>query len=226
MATIQFQKDINKDVRNWWEANNHLSYGFDFSEKCPPEIKKKIKGKKFSKVKDYIEKHIKKYYKNYPQWKKENEKNLKPYEKETIQKLERIHKKKFPVEFIDIYYTSFPRNPYGGGKKRFWTQIYMHEKDKQKLLVTIIHELMHLFFHKYYWKTCKKKGLNDEETHDIKEAFSVLINEEFKNLKLKDKGYDSHQKIRKHILREWKKKKDFPKVLDLTIKYYKQKCQN
>lgn len=219
---IRFGRDFERDARNWWEANNQLSYGYDFGKRCPPKIRKEIKGKKWPEVKNYIKKIIKGKYKEYSKWKINYEEYIKPYEEQIIKRLEKIHNRKLPVERIYIYYTSFPRSPYGGGKKIFWIQEYRYKKNKKNILLTLTHELMHLFFHKYYWNTCKKQGLTNNQTHDIKEAFSVLINEEFKDIKLKDRGYDSHRKLRNYILKEWKKNKNFEKVLQLTIKYYKK----
>lgn len=222
---IKFSKDLDKDARNWWEANNRLSYGYDFGKKCPLEIKKKVKGKKWKDVKNYLKNTIKKYYKEYPDWKRINEKNIKPYWGQIIKRLEKIHNRKFPVKAVTIFYTSSPRCPYGGGSKNFWIQIHTHKKNKKALLEILVHELMHLFFHKYFWQVCKKSELNEEQIHDIKESFSVLINEEFKDLKLQDRGYDSHKKLRRFILKEWKKSKNFEKVLKSTIKYHQQKCR-
>jgi hypothetical protein len=66
--------------------------------------------------------------------------------------------------------------------------------------------------------------LSLQETEDIKEAFPVLINFEFKDLiKEKDRGYEEHEEIRKFILKEWKKNNGFENVLKKTIKFYKSK---
>lgn len=217
---IRFSKNLEKDIRNWWEANNHLSYGFDFGNRCPSNIKRRIKGKKFPEIKNYLRNAIKKCYKYYPNWKEKNEKNILGMLKKIIKRLEKIHGKKFPVKCVDIFYTSFPRCSYGGGKEKFWIQI--NTSDEKYSLKILIHELMHLFFHKYYWQICKKQGLTEEETHDIKEAFTVIINEEFKDMYINDRGYDEHKQIRKYILQQWKKTKNFKKVLNLAIVYYKK----
>jgi hypothetical protein len=89
-------------------------------------------------------------------------------------------------------------------------------------LDVIVHELMHLFFHVYFWGYCKKNGLGESQIKDIKEAFTVLINEEFKNLGFMDRGYEIHKDLRNYILKEWQKSKNFNRVLGLTIKYYKK----
>ena len=218
---VKVKRDIEKDARNWWEASNQLSYGYDFSKNLPEEIRKKVKGKKWGETKNFLKLRIKEKY--------ERESGLKflqdeflPYwdkkEKEIMDRLNKIHKNKFPAKFVNIYYTSCKRCPYGKEGKGFWIQLNGYNKNKDLLVSIIIHELMHLYFLKYYANLCLKKGLTKEQKEDIKEAFTILMNEEFKGVvKVKDEGYKMHQNIRKFILKRWKKSKDFKKVLlDLT----------
>ncbi len=214
--------NLYSDIENWWEACNKKSYGYDFSQHCPKRILKKIKGKKLGEVKDFLKKEVLKKKKGFifiqkeliPYWKKR--------ELRVIVRLEEIHKRKFPVKYINFYYTSFKRCSYGHLKNKFWMHIHEYNKDKDLLCGVITHELMHLFFEKYYWNYCRKKGLNKEQTADIKEAFSVLINSDFRDLfKFNDRGYKNHKKLRNYIAKEWKKSKNFEKVLDSAIKFVK-----
>jgi len=222
---VKVKRSVEKDARNWWEANNQLSYGYDFSKNLPEEIRKKVKGKKWKGMKHFLKSMIKKKYEKesgfnflqnefLPYWNKK--------EKEIVNILNKIHKNKFPVKFVNIYYTSCKRCPYGKEGEGFFIQLNEYNKNKDFLVSIIIHELMHLYFWRYYRNLCLKKGLTGEQTEDIKEAFTILIDEEFKGvINAKDEGYEMHQKIRKFILKEWKKSKDFKKVLLATIDFIK-----
>ena len=145
-------------------------------------------------------------------------------EKEIISILDKIHKNKFPVKFVNIYYTSYKRCPYGKEGDGFWIQLNEWNKDKDFLVSIIIHELMHLYFWKYYGNICLKKELTRNQTEDIKEAFTIIMNEEFKGIiKTKDRGYKLHKNLRKFIKKEWLKSKNFNKVLLSTINYIKSR---
>jgi len=51
---------------------------------------------------------------------------------------------------------------------------------------------------------------------------TILLNLEFKDLWfVEDRGYDVHKELRNFISDEWKKEKDFEKLLDKCILYLK-----
>lgn len=230
-SVFRVRKDIEKEAKNWWRIANYTFYGLDMSKKIPKNFLKKIKNKRYIKVKNLIKKEIKKNRKaqdiNF-NWLKER---FLPYLQEREEKiifiLNKIHNGKFPVKFVKIYFTSIGLGYYGREKEGFWINLSGGYKNKDYLLGWIIHELMHLYFGKYYRKFCFQKGLTIQETEDIKEAFTILINGEFKGiLKEKDGGYEEHKKLREFILKEWKQNKIFKKVLESTIKFYKNKSKN
>lgn len=226
-SLLHIKKNLELDARNWWEANNQLSFGYDFSKRCPKEISKKIKNKKWGETKDFLKVLIKKKYKannGFNFLKNEFLSYWNKKEKEIIHRLDKIHQNKFPVKFVNIYYTSFKRCPYGKEGEGFWIQLNEFNKDNDFLAEIIIHELMHLYFLKYYKKICLKERLSNDEIEDIKEAFTILINTEFEGvLNLKDEGYDSHKNLRKFISNKWLKSRNFKKVLLLAIQYVKKR---
>jgi hypothetical protein len=64
--------------------------------------------------------------------------------------------------------------------------------------------------------------IGKEKTADLKESLTVLLNLEFGNLFLaKDRGYPLHQKLRSFIEEEWKKEKDFDKLIGKCISFIK-----
>lgn len=227
-SIFSLRRDVEKEAKNYWRIANYTFYELDMSKKIPENFLKKIKNIKYPNVKNLIKKEIKKNKKKYPgnfNWLKSD---FLPYlpkrEKQIISRLDQIHNKKFPAKFVKLYFTSIGLGYYGKEKEGFWINISGSYKDKDSLVELIIHELMHLYFGIYYRKICFKEGLTLQETEDIKEAFTALINEEFKGIiRTKDKGYKIHEKLRENILKQWKKSKDFKKILLSTIKFYKQK---
>jgi len=93
--------------------------------------------------------------------------------------------------------------------------------DIEMLKVTCAHELMHLQFH-YYFEENLRKTITKKQFKDIKEALTILLNIEFKDiLKKKDLGYPNHKNLRDFIEKQWKKKKDFDILLDKCVNYLK-----
>ena len=91
-------------------------------------------------------------------------------------------------------------------------------------LRTIGHEIMHFQFYKYFFNKIEKE-IGKEKTEDLKEALTVLLNLEFRNLWLvEDKGYPKHKKLREFIEKEWKKEPDFKILLEKCVEYLK--CNN
>ena len=86
-------------------------------------------------------------------------------------------------------------------------------------IYVVAHEFMHLQFIHWYKKYCLKKGLTNKEFWSIQEAITFLLNEpEFKDIiSFQDKGYKSHQIIRKELKNIWKKDKNFKSFLDKAI---------
>ena len=88
-------------------------------------------------------------------------------------------------------------------------------------LLTAGHELMHLHFHEHYFNRVEKE-LGNKRAHDLKEALTVLLNKEFMDLWfIPDNGYELHKEIREFILKEWKKEKDFDKLLTKCVDFIK-----
>jgi hypothetical protein len=226
-SLFNLKRDIEKDARNWWAVANYTFYGNDISKRLSRQFLIKIKGKGYNQVRNLIKKEIKKSEnKNLTEFlwlKNEFLPSLIEKEKLIISRLDKLHGNPFPVKFVNLYYSSVEIGYYGREKNGFWISIRGENRKKEELVLMIIHELMHLYFGAYYRKVCFKEGLNLQDTEDIKEAFTILINEEFGDvIKEKDLGYKKHNELRKFILKEWRKRKDFKKVLDSAIKFYKK----
>ena len=80
---------------------------------------------------------------------------------------------------------------------------------------------MHLYFHKFYWNKIETE-IGKEKTGDLKEALTILLNLEFKDLWfVEDLGYESHKELRNFIMEKWKEEKDFETLLDKCVEYLK-----
>jgi hypothetical protein len=225
-SLFSIHRNIEKEARNWWALANLNFYELDKQNEIPKNIFKKIKNKKYSDVKDLIKLEIKnnkaKYQKNFEWIKEVFLPEFQKKEKEILERLDKIHNKKFPAKFVKLYFTSIGLGFYGGEKNGFWINISGNPQSKDYWTEFLIHELMHLYFGVYYRKICFNECLGLNEIEDIKESFTILINLEFKDvISEEDVGYGEHKLLREFIQREWKKKKSFEKVLLSTIKFYK-----
>lgn len=138
-------------------------------------------------------------------------------EKEVLRRLEKIHENPFPYKSVKGVLSTASRFGYNT-QKNPWFAAPMF-KNKYSIAGTAMHELMHFMFIPYYWEYCTGKGLSKKQIWDIKEAFTVLLNLEFEDLRLeKDNGYPEHAQLRKIIEKEWLKTRNFRKTLDKAIK--------
>ncbi len=82
---------------------------------------------------------------------------------------------------------------------------------------------MHIHLHNTYWWKKVEDEIGYDKTHDLKEAFTELLNLEFRDLWIvKEKGYPNHEILRKYISKQWKNKKDFDKLTDNCINWIKR----
>jgi hypothetical protein len=171
-------------------------------------IKKEISGLYSSKNKGKLE-----------EIRNDSQKYWDKIEKEFFKRIKDVFGNPFPGNLIKGVFSTAGRFGYSIKKNNEW---FATNIDSNKFVVagTAMHELFHFVFHFYFWKECEKYKLNWKQIWSIKEATTVLLNSNFLDLRLKpDNGYPEHKKIRNFILKEWKKDKDFRKILDKTCKF-------
>lgn len=140
-------------------------------------------------------------------------------ENEFFIKLEEIHK--FPFPFTSVKGVLSSASRFGYDKQGNWFAMDMF-RNKFIAIDIAMHELMHFMFHKYYDQVCEERGLTKDQMWDVKEAFTVLLNLEFDNLRFQqDNGYAPHAKLREVIKASWEKNRDFNKALDEAIAFVK-----
>jgi len=227
---VIFKVNKNKDIWNWWHACNNPYLDVDWSQRIPIEIRKEIVGKTQEQATKFLKKYLKENYYS-------NEKFLAPQkdiasfwedvEGEVIKRTEKITRKPFWPKKIICYFTSFPRGRYEFDIQNNTAHMFMDPINfapKEKVCRSIVHEILHFQFHKYFWDYLRTKELSEKQIDHIKEAFTFLINEEFIDLfGIKDYGYDLHQKFRQDLAIFWQESKDFLKLLDYSANLIKQK---
>ena len=119
------------------------------------------------------------------------------------------------------YITTIGFYPYSYDKQSPWFMISFNA-GIPRALCGAGHELMHIQFHNTYWNDLEK-NIGREKTADLKEALTVLLDIEFRDLWFtKDNGKECHKELRKFITKEWKKKPDFDVLLNKCVKYMKK----
>ena len=217
MKKVKFLFDKEKDLRNHWHKSNWKSSWNDF--KVSPKTKEICENRKYEECK----KELAKFMENIQESPfidihiRSVEKAWRVIEKEFFKRMNKLMKQKYP-EDITAYLTTVGICPYDPKEPSYMFSFFY---SLTKCLQTSGHEIMHLYFHKFYWDKVESK-IGEEKTADLKEALTVLLNLEFKDLWfVEDFGYDSHKELRKFIVKEWKKKKDFDILIEKCIRYLK-----
>lgn len=143
-------------------------------------------------------------------------------EDEYFKRMEKIHQNKFPLEKIYGVLSTTP-TIYG----------YSFNVDKPwfackydyplRAVSTAMHEIMHVFFAKYFLDKYKNKfNLDDKQIHDVKEALTVILNLEFEDLRFfLDTDKPGQEELRKKVKESWLKYKNIDKVLDEACAFIK-----
>lgn len=217
MIVVKFLFDKEKDLWNHWHKCIWKSSWTNFQNH--PKIKEICEGKKLKECKDKLSDYL-----SLLQNSKIIEVNLKSaeeawkiIEKEFFKRMDNLMKNKFD-ENIFAYLTTVGICPYNPNEPSFMFSLFY---SLPKTLQTCGHEIMHLYFHKFYWEKIEEK-IGKEKTADLKEALTILLNLEFKDLWfVEDYGYESHKKLREFIAEKWQEEKDFEKLLEKCINYLK-----
>ena len=222
---VIFKFDKEKDLENIWEtANAKDSYGQSWKDRVTPNIIKMCKGKKYNDCKVELKKTMSYIHNNPVTDITANlfSKGWEKIEKEYFERLQKMMKSPFYSKKVRAYLTTAGRCPYNPNSvpPSFYVTFFAGIPN---ILEIAGHELMHLHFHhSKYWKICEKE-FGNKKTHDLKEALTVLLNLEFRDLWiLEDRGYPNHIELRKFISQQWKKEKNFDKLIDKSIKWIKK----
>jgi hypothetical protein len=220
MPKVIFKFDKEKDLFNIWETCNEDSTWYNHKKNISPNFLQMCEGKKFEDCKKELENYRNRMYSSklievfvesiQKIWDKLND--------EFFRRLEKITKNKFKFEEVTAYITTVMRCPYDFDEPSFMVSFF---RDIPSLLSVAGHELFHIQFHKTYWNQVEKE-IGKEKTADLKEALTILLNLEFKDLWfVEDKGYDAHKELRNFIATQWEKEKDFDVLMNKCVEYLK-----
>jgi len=217
---IEFKFDKEKDLQNIWKTCNSNSNWSNFKKNISPNVLRICQERSFLECKDELEEYYKELHNSefikifiessQKAWNKIND--------EFFKRLKKILKKPICSETFIAYITTVGKCPYNPNEKFFMVSLFF---PFLSVLKTCGHEIMHIQFHNTYWKDVEEK-IGKRKTADLKEALTILLNLEFKDLWfVEDKGYELHKKLRAFIKEKWEEEKDFEILLEKCIQYLK-----
>lgn len=225
---VEFILNKEKDMKNIWDTCNAKPiYGNSWERAVTKNIFHMCHNKKYSECKKPLKKIIDTIYKKkiMPEIANSFSRTWKEISQEYFKRLENIiGVKNLNIKFSEIRgcLTGSARCPYDPNKKNpyFFVNFFWGIPN---VLQTAGHEIMHIYFHNpKYWNLCKKE-IGYDKTHDLKESLTELLNLEFRDLWIVENlGYPNHEYLMKFISKEWKKEKDFDKLISNSIKWIKK----
>lgn len=216
---IKVKIDIKKDAWNWWHACNSHSFGMSWRKVINGQMQKKLLGVSKKSAYVYLIPHLNKLYK-----KLNIKTKTKPIQEIFNQKKDLIFqlmekatgRKVFRNDFT-LYLTTLARAPYNYPQGDVWLPIIWSE---ERYIDVFLHELLHFQTYAYWRKDCPKK-MNNEEFENLKEALTVILDEDFKSIiSRNDMGYKVHKYLRRDLTKHWQKNKNFDRLVKYGVKIY------
>lgn len=230
----------------------HYSFNNNFAKNVPSNMIKLLKNKTQKEVADILDPKLDKLYQaqnfqkiatELTQWRDENGEPL-------FNRMEKFVWHPLPMDNLWVKLTTAPRYPYfikGGWAPNslkdwgflfgplyrvrikeglFHKQILSWEKFDyiNRSINTALHEILHMMTHYYYEDYIRSQWLSRNEFQDLKEAQTVILNQEYKDiLQRPDRGYDDHKDIREKFASFWEKNQNFDEFVDYGIKVMKER---
>lgn len=85
--------------------------------------------------------------------------------------------------------------------ERGWISLSMTRDTQLKVRTTVIHELGHVMFRRYWTDYCRAHGCSWKDIEDLKEIVTIIHNVVFEGVQ--DFGYQVHTDLRKRALEIW-----------------------
>ncbi len=218
MTKVKFYFDQEKDRLNICNKINHPAKFGTF--KVEEKLRKICFGRKLKDCRSDLINYLKPLYSSekISAYLKSIEIGWRPIEKEFFKRADNLFGKKLGVD-VKAFLTTINICPYDPDEHWFMISFAY---PIPLTLMTCGHEIMHLYFHDFYWKAIEKE-IGKSKTEDLKEALTVLLNLEFRGLGFaEDEGYSEHKALRAFITKEWKIDRDFTTLMQKCISYLKQ----
>lgn len=218
---------LEKDIWNWIDALNSPFMEFNWINNIDNEDDRKIANSILGLKKRQAELILKPYLESK---KTDSESRLNKfieiarkdfddkYDK-ACEVLEKISGYPMVSNNFDFYVTTFPRVPYFYDRR----EIFMYDSVEGFWGMPIdgfLHEGLHFQF-TYYWRENKKSPvskLNDEEFDYVKEALTVVLDDDLKPiLTVSDHGYENQKEYRKLLSKHWKENHNFNDLADFAL---------
>lgn len=224
MTNIAFRLNMQLDAQNWYYCARDSFCGVDWVDTIPSEILVVIKNGVEHEVMEalmtmlewnYAKTKLESHIVDLNKWRNDHWWNV-------FSKMETIVGKSIPVKDIICNITTVLRCPYDPNE---WSFMYCPFDEDDKMLKkpetsiqAITHELLHLMLHYYFEDYIKSCWLTDDEFHTLKEAQTVILNEEYRNMFTSpDRWYEIHQELRCKLAEFRKQNKDFSQFVDYWI---------
>ncbi|MFH1661698.1 MAG: hypothetical protein ABIA02_01210 [Candidatus Falkowbacteria bacterium] len=220
MTKILIKLNIEKDAWNWWEACNKVSHGVDWKMEIELKLRNKIVGKSQKEAYGFLFPYLKDIYKkrNLKKKAEELQKGFSERQKELFKTMERITMRKIYRNNFICFLTTFPRFPYDYNKGYVWIS---SKRELDYHFSIFLHELLHFQYFAYYGEKAWDE-LGQEKYEYLKEAMTVILNEECKHItKTKDEGYEIHKELRDELLKIWLETRKFDLFFNKAIEVTK-----
>lgn len=225
MATIEFSINLREDAANWVRLGQlkRMPYGRslkDFAGEIPAPVLRLIRARPKQQAIALVHKYLQgrqdnfmtdlKAMKIFLEW------YVDKYGNGLLNDIAKLTNKSIYRKTFFATFTLLQTCPYD--PQRHWFMVSA-KRNMAKQVNTIAHEIFHLQFIHWYYQYCLQEGLSETQFQDLKEALTILLNEpQFAKYHLGiDVGYTSHQRLRKEIVRLWKKKTSYQVFLDACI---------
>jgi hypothetical protein len=222
MPKVNFSYDINSDVKNWNRIlKNFKNNPHDISDSLvlsflPPKMKTAFKENVLSDkmIKDFVKSDAKQH-KFHEKTITTLEKNWHEIEPSFFKALIKLTNKEIEAKQYTAQLTTASLCPYDLNHNWFMVNAF-HNTEKQ--IAAVAHELFHLHFLFHFGKKTQKK-LSNNNAQKLTEALTFLLNTKPLSdiLPAKDKGYSSHNKLRKQLAKHWEENQNFLNLIECGV---------
>ncbi len=208
MTKVNFAYEIEKDVDNFLKGlrsvnnPNPTKLHEEFFEKHGEESDRSL-------VKLFLEEKTKTDGLDFEAKIKTIETEWRPLEAEFFSRCEKMFEMFLPT-LVTGYLSLNSRCTYNWKDNYFF--ISFHSKNST---LTVMHELLHFYTHRKFEDLIPDR----QKFNEIKEALTVLLNLDFKDLmgEQVDEGYEQHQDLRQKIFRLRKEGKTIPEIIAILV---------